>query len=190
MRCHAVACFYVIYWPSTEPSVKKCTCVNKRKNSGSRWTLDNNITRCLDGLRQGDRMPAWERACRLRALWPSVTHSWATQAKMRKKCCYGQEENLGQYSSPSLSPLISHTQQTSRFRKWSVRDLYKKKCIRSLLKSSSQCDYLSACICITAIQHLDRTQKPLIIFLSGWQKMPTNAFPVYIPHFYVVLPVV
>ena len=33
----------VIYWPSTEPSIKRCTCVNKRKNSGSRWTLENNI---------------------------------------------------------------------------------------------------------------------------------------------------
>ena len=28
----------VIDWPSTEPSIKGCTCVNKRKNSGSRWT--------------------------------------------------------------------------------------------------------------------------------------------------------
>ena len=27
----------VIYW---------CTCVNKRKNSGSKWSRDNNITRC------------------------------------------------------------------------------------------------------------------------------------------------
>ena len=26
---------YVIYWPSTEPSIKWCTCVNKRKNSRS-----------------------------------------------------------------------------------------------------------------------------------------------------------
>ena len=36
---------------------------------------------------------------------------WATQAKMWKKGCYGQEKNLGQYKSLSLSPLISHTQQ-------------------------------------------------------------------------------
>ena len=28
----------VIYWPSTEPSIKRCTCVNKWKNSGSVWT--------------------------------------------------------------------------------------------------------------------------------------------------------
>ena len=58
-----------------------------------------------------DRIPKWESACRLRAFRPSVTPNWATQAKMRKKCCYGREKNLGQYSSLSLSPLTSHTQQ-------------------------------------------------------------------------------
>ena len=26
----------VIYWPSTEPTIKRCTCVNKQKNNGSR----------------------------------------------------------------------------------------------------------------------------------------------------------
>ena len=28
----------VTYWPLTEPSIKRCTCVSKRKNSGNRWT--------------------------------------------------------------------------------------------------------------------------------------------------------
>ena len=44
----------VIYWSSTEPSIKRCTRVNKWKNSGSRCSLDNNITRCPDGLRQSE----------------------------------------------------------------------------------------------------------------------------------------
>ena len=43
---------HVIYWLSTKRSIKRCTCVNKRKNSGSRWALNNNITRCTDGLCQ------------------------------------------------------------------------------------------------------------------------------------------
>ena len=42
----------VIYWPSTQPSIKRGTCVNKRKNSGSRWALENNITRCPGGSSQ------------------------------------------------------------------------------------------------------------------------------------------
>ena len=64
----------VTYWPSTEPSIKRCTCVNKRKggnrcirskiseyhldlwtwlnsvqmrtSTGSRWMSNNYITRC------------------------------------------------------------------------------------------------------------------------------------------------
>ena len=42
----------VIYRSLTKPSIKRCTCVNKRKNSGSRWALENNITGCPDGLSQ------------------------------------------------------------------------------------------------------------------------------------------
>ena len=38
-----------LYWPSTEPSIKRCTCVNKRKNSGSRWTLEIHIALILLG---------------------------------------------------------------------------------------------------------------------------------------------
>ena len=44
----------VIYWPSTEPSIKRCTCVKKRKNSRSRWTLQNNITRWPGGSSQSE----------------------------------------------------------------------------------------------------------------------------------------
>ena len=58
----------VIYWPSTEPSIKRCTCVNKRKNSGGSWTLENNITRCPGGSRQLETR-CWT-SCRLRALGP------------------------------------------------------------------------------------------------------------------------
>ena len=62
----------VTYWPSTKPSIERCTCVNKQRNrciqskileyhldlwtclnsvqmhtpTGSRWTSDNYITRC------------------------------------------------------------------------------------------------------------------------------------------------
>ena len=56
-------CHIVIYWPSTELSVKRYTCVNKPKKSGSRWTLENNISRCPGRLSSvGDKMPKWEPA--------------------------------------------------------------------------------------------------------------------------------
>ena len=60
---------HVTYWPWTEPSIKRCTCVNKRKNSGSRWELNNNITRRTDSLNQ------LETRCRIcSSLSPSTTH--------------------------------------------------------------------------------------------------------------------
>ena len=56
----------VIYWPSTEPSIKRCTCVNKWKNSWIRWTLENDITRCSGclsqletGCRSEDQLQDW-----------------------------------------------------------------------------------------------------------------------------------
>ena len=94
----------VIYWPSTEPSIQRCTGVNKRKNSGSRWTLNSDITRHIDGLSQLETRCRSENQRQTEGFGPSETHGWATPAKMRrKKCCYGQK-NLCQYSSLSLSP--------------------------------------------------------------------------------------
>ena len=52
------------------PSIKRCTCVNKRKNSGSKWVWGNNITRCPEQFESvGERMPAWEPACSHWGLW-------------------------------------------------------------------------------------------------------------------------
>ena len=111
----------VKHWPSTEPSIKRCTCVNKQKNSGSRWTLENNITRCPGGLGQLETGCRSENQLQTDVFGPLVNPGWATQTKIRKKCCYGREK----YSSPSLSPLISYTQQISPFKN-SVGDLYKE----------------------------------------------------------------
>ena len=80
----------VTYWPSTEPSIRRCTCVNKRKNSG----------RCRS-----------ENQRQTEGFGPSVTHGWATPAKMRKKCCYGQK-NFGSICS-SLSPSPTHLSHTT-----------------------------------------------------------------------------
>ena len=106
----------VIYWPSTAPSIKRCTCVDKRKNSGSRCTWDNNISRCPGRFGSvGEKMPKWEPAAD-RGLWALSDPRLSNPAKMRKKCRYGHEKNLGQNNSPSMSPLTSHTQETSPFR--------------------------------------------------------------------------
>ena len=134
----------VIYWPSTEPSIKRCTSVNKRKNSGSWWTLDNDITRCLDSSSQLETGCQSENQLQTEGFGPSVIHGWATQTKMQKKCC------LGQYSSLSLSPLISHTHNKHHLFENKVWEIYIfiKKCIRSLLNLSLSVDYVPVYICI------------------------------------------
>ena len=59
------------YWPSTEPSIKRFTCVNKRKNSGSWWTQENYITRCLRRFEPVG--VSWRQDAELRANgWQSV----------------------------------------------------------------------------------------------------------------------
>ena len=85
----------VIYWPSTEPSIKRCTCVNKRKNSGSRWTLENNITRCRGGSSQ------LETGCRSEnqlADWGLCGPQWPPVEQPKPRCKRSAamvEEELG-----------------------------------------------------------------------------------------------
>ena len=79
----------VIDWPSTEPSIKRCTCVNKRKNSGSRCVWDNNITRAQTAWVSWGQDAELRASGRQRALWPSQDE---------------KEVLRGQYSSPSPSP--------------------------------------------------------------------------------------
>ena len=63
-----------------------------------------------------------------------MTHGWATQAKMWKKCCYGLR-NLGQYCSLSLSPAhLSHTTNITLLRIKCERYIFIKKCIHSFIE--------------------------------------------------------
>ena len=129
---------FVTYWPSTEPSIKRCTCVNKLKNSGSRWTLNYKLTRRTDGLNQLGQL---ETRCRsenqrqTEGFELSVTHGWTTPAKMRKKCCYRQK-NYGQYVAvcPRLQ-LTSYRQPTSTLSRIKrERYIFIKKFVRSFIE--------------------------------------------------------
>ena len=138
----------VTYWPSTKPSIKRCTCVNKWMNSGSRWVSNKNITRTQmawvswSWSQLGTRCRS-ESQRQTEGFEPSVTHGWATPAKMRKKCCYGQK-NFGQYVAVcSRLQLTPHTQPTSTLLriKWE-RYIFIKKCIRSFIEV---CHYVWLC---------------------------------------------
>ena len=93
----------VIYWPSTEPSIKRCTSVNKRKNSRSRWTVNNNIIRYPDGSNQ------FETGCQRENQLTDWGICGPQLLTVEQPSPDEREILLGQYSSPSLSPLISHT---------------------------------------------------------------------------------
>ena len=139
---------YVIYWPSTEPSIKRCTCVNKRKNSGSRWTWDNNITRT-----QSDWV-SWEQDASVRislqaeGLRPSVTHGWATQPRWWRSAAM-IKRTWGQYSSLSPSPThLSHTTNITLSRIKCERLYFYKEVCSFVHKSRHYVWLCFACICI------------------------------------------
>ena len=152
----------VIYWPSTEPSIKRCTCVNKQKNSGSRWMFNNNITRCPDGSSQLEtRCPKWEPAAD-RGLWalsdPQLSNPSQDEEEVLQ---WSRGEHIGQYSSLSLSPThLSHTTNITLWRIKCERDIYFYKEVCSFVYWSSYImfDYVSAYICIPSIQYYDQTR--------------------------------
>ena len=133
----------VIYWPSTEPSIKRCTWVNKQKNSGSRWALNNNITRAQTAwvswrLDVSEVRPSGRQRA-LGSQWPMVE-----QHSQDKK-----EVLLGQYSSLSPSPAhLSHTTNITLSRIKYERYIFIKKCVRSFIEVCHYCWFCSAYICI------------------------------------------
>ena len=133
-----------MYWLSTEPLIKRYTCVNKRKNSGSRCMLENNITRCPSVSSQLDTGCRSENQLQIEGFEPLVTPGWATQAKMRKKCCYGRGiiwVNLVVH--PCTNSFLTHRNINPFENKvWEIY-IFIKKCIRSLLKSSLQLNMFS-----------------------------------------------
>ena len=164
----------VTYWLSTEPSIKKCTCVNNRcirskiseyqldpltwlnsvhmrTPTGSRWSSNNYITRChrrLKWVAVSSSSAPVAVGDRNPAEWepePSLTPGWAAQ---RKKCCYGRE------SVPvSNSPLTHNQHQPFRNpfenKVWEVYSFIKKR-VRSFIEVSLLCLIMSlltsACI--------------------------------------------
>ena len=178
-------CCGVTYWPSTEQSIKRCTCVNKRKYNeigasgrryrnitltcgrgwirwwwqmrtpaGSRWMLDNYITRCHRRLESvavpvGEGCQRSENKLQTGEFGLSVTHGWAAQpACKRSAAMVGR--TLGQYvaACPRLQ-LTSHTQPTSTLSRIKCeRYIFIKKCVRSFTEVVVLVDYVSAYICI------------------------------------------
>ena len=135
-------CLCVIYWLSTKLSIKRCTCVNEWRNGRSRWAWDNYITRCHRQLESVGVGVSWRQDAKLRASsrqralglqWPTVEQPSQDEIKVL----------LGQYSSLSLSPLTSHTHETSTLSRIKCeRYIFIKKCIHSFIEVVIIVDYV------------------------------------------------
>ena len=79
--------------------------------------------------------------------WRQVTHGWATPARMRKQCCYGQK-NLGQYVAvcPRLQLTFNIQPISTLSRIKCERYIFIKKCVRSFIEVVIIVDYVSAYI--------------------------------------------
>ena len=165
---------FVIYWPSTKPSIKRFTCVNKRKNSGSSWTLNTYITRAQTvwvSWRQDAELRASGRQRALAPQWPTVE-----QPKMRKKYCL---VNIA--VCPRLQ-LISHTQPTSTLSRINCEKyIFIKKCARSFIEVRPYCWLCSAyiCICIMSMQHISQNMVSMtfLTYPCAWTfSLPESQF--------------
>ena len=146
----------VIYWPSTEPSIKRCSCVNKQKNSGSRWVL-NNITRCSGRFELVDKMLNWEPTCSLRALGPQ----WLTVEQPSQD---EKEVLLGQYSSLSLSPAyLSHIRNITLLRIKREKYIFIKKCVRLFIEVRHYC---WLCFCLYFYYSYTTIRRSLVSYLG------------------------
>ena len=110
-------------WPSTEPSIKRCTCVNKRKNSGSRWTWVNNIARTQTGWVRWRQDVELRTSGRQRALgpqWPTVEQP----SQDEKEVLLGQNSSL--FPSPThLSHITNITlSRIKRERLYFIKEEY------------------------------------------------------------------
>ena len=149
----------VIYWPSTETSIKRCTGVNKWKNRGIRWMLENNITRCPGGSSHLETGYRSENQLLTEGFGPLVTPDWATQAKMRKKYCCGRGRTwINSTVRPCPHSFPTHNKHHPFENKvWEIY-IFIKKCIHSLLKSSLSVDYVPVYICIRVVYNTMKRQ--------------------------------
>ena len=120
----------VIYRPPTEPSIKRCISVNKRKKSGSTWTLDNNITRCPDGLSQLET--GCQRENQLTDWWLCGPQSPMVEqpSQDEKEVLLWSRKNLGQYSHSFLTHNKHHLFD---YKVWVIY-IFIKKCVRSFVE--------------------------------------------------------
>ena len=122
----------VIYWLFT---IKRCTGVNKRKNSRSKGARDNYIIRCLGRFKLvGVKMPEWEPDAD-RGLWALRDPRLSNPSHDEEEVLLWSEElGVNIAVCPRLQ-LISHIQETSPYQEY----IFIKKCVRSFIEVRHYC---------------------------------------------------
>ena len=122
----------VIDWPSAELSIKRCTCVNKRMNSGFGWSLNNNITRRQTVWVSRGQDASVRASGRQKALgpqWPTVEQP----SQDAKEVLLWSEELWVNIAVCPCLQLIYHNNLTlSRIK--CERYIFIKKCVRSFIE--------------------------------------------------------
>ena len=165
-RCIHTIALYIDPQPRCT-CVKRCTCVNKWRNSGSRWAWDNYITRCHRWL---GSVPvpvgvgvSWGQDASMRislqteGLWPSVTYGWAAQPECERSAAMIRRTWVQYVAVCPHLQLTSHTQPTSTLSRIKCeRYIFIKKCVRSFIEVVHYRLIVSAyiCICIRAVVSL------------------------------------
>ena len=109
--------YSVIYCPSTKPSNKRCSYVNKPK-SGSRWTLRKNIDRVPAAVSQSETGCQSEKQL---ADWGLCGPQWPTVEQASSRCersasMVERRTWVNIAVRPCLHPSLTHN-RTSPFRK-------------------------------------------------------------------------
>ena len=125
-------------------TVNQPSCVNKRKNSGNKWMLENNITRCPGGSSQ------LETGCADWGLWALSDSRLSNPSQDTEEELLWSREEPGSVR-PCLHSFLTHNKHHLFENKvWEIY-IFIKKCIRSLLQSSLSVDYVPMYICIRIV---------------------------------------
>ena len=131
-----VICIDVIYWPSTESSIKRGSCVKKWKKSGSRWTLENNIMRCPDGLSQSEDAS-------LRTSLQTEDLAALSDPRLsnpsQEVLLWSREELGSILQSVLVTTHLSHTTNINPFENKVWEIYFYKKCVRSFIEVRKLC---------------------------------------------------
>ena len=147
---------FVIYWPLTELSIKRCTCVNKQKKKRKQEGVMKEYRQVPVAVELvGTGMPEWGPACRLRAVVlsdprlsnPSQDAKEVLSGFLKAMVKRRSWVNIAVCPCPHSSLTHHRNINPLENKVWEIY-FYKEVCLFVHWSSSFMFDYVSACICM------------------------------------------